>query len=505
MIKVMNFVKRLHEWANKREWLIFLLLIVVVLRIPSLFMPHYYGDEEIYFVMGRAWREGVPLYQAMFDHKPPLIYILAGLFPTMFSFRLMLLVVMGLHTYLFWELAKKFWRGLARPKLAYVSSLIFVILTTLPTLEGLTVNAELLMMLPVTAGMLVLWDAHDTKGNMRIRPYALAGLLMGIGWLYKIPVVADAAFAGLFFIIFQAKNIHEGLRRIWSFNTLLYIVGFVAPLLTTFVYYYLKGNGSAYLDTVLTMNLGYVSSWSTSTYSFNPLKSGLIVRGLILAVVMLILYTWRKKLGKELVFATLWLGFGIFGALLSARPYPHYLQQPVVPFSLWLPFIFVNERVITWFVWTIVGGLMVLMQWKIKFWGYPIISVYRNFWQYSTGLISKQEYFERFDNVKRNYEIGKYLNERLHEGEEIFVWGSDPTIYNLTNRLPTGGKYIVSFHVHDLKKHDYVMENLLKNKPKYVVWLTGATKFEDLKLWLEQNYYPVQITDDYTIYRWSKT
>jgi hypothetical protein len=38
--------------------------------------------------------------------------------------------------------------------LAYVSSLIFVLVTTLPTFEGLTVNAELLMMIPVTAAVI---------------------------------------------------------------------------------------------------------------------------------------------------------------------------------------------------------------------------------------------------------------------------------------------------------------------------------------------------------------
>ena len=94
---------------------------------------------------------------------------------------------MILHTVLFWELAKKFWEK-TRPFMAYVSSAIFVLLTTLPTLEGLTVNAELLMMVPVTAGVLLLWEIKQSEW----KKYGLAGLLLGIGWLYKIPVAADA-------------------------------------------------------------------------------------------------------------------------------------------------------------------------------------------------------------------------------------------------------------------------------------------------------------------------
>ena len=119
-------LKNLHTWCNKHEWVIFLVMMVIMLRIPSLFMPHYYGDEEIYFVMGRAWRSGIPLYHAMFDHKPPLIYILAGIFNTVASFRMMLLVMMGVHTVLFWKLVNRFF-GREHRILGYVSALIFVV------------------------------------------------------------------------------------------------------------------------------------------------------------------------------------------------------------------------------------------------------------------------------------------------------------------------------------------------------------------------------------------
>lgn len=492
----MTLIKRLHDWANKHEWLLFLMVLVIGLRVPSLIMPHYYGDEEIYFVMGRAWASDVPLYQAMFDHKPPLIYILAGLFPTMWSWRLMLLVSMLLHTWIFWELAKRFWAGV-RPGMAQVSSLIFVILTSLPMLEGLTVNAELLMMLPVTAGVLLLWEARI--GDWR--RFGLAGLIIGIGWLYKIPVVADAAAIGLFFLPFRGKSLIESLKLVVSWEMLAYISGFVAPLALTFGYYFVKGHGSAYLDTVLTMNLGYVSSWSTSAYSFNPFRSGLVVRATILAGFTLILYLARKKLQPQLLLASLWLAFAIFGALLSGRPYPHYLQQPVVPFALWLPWIVVNEYVLAWVVWGISLGLMLLMQWQIKFWGYPTISVYRDFWQYMSRQISWEDYRNRFDNTKRNYAVASYLNQRLTASDQIYVWGSDPTIYNLTNRLPTGGKYIVSFHVHDLKKHDYVYSELNKHWPKYIVWLPGTTEFEQLQQALERDYDLAATIESVAVYR----
>lgn len=502
---MIKWIKALHNWCNKHEWIIFLVILVLVLRLPSLFMPHYYGDEEIYFVMGRAWSTGVPLYQAMFDHKPPLIYIMAGIAPTMFAFRGLLALLMVLHTILFWNLAKLFW-GQTKPLLAYLSSFLFVIITTLPTLEGLTVNAELLMMVPVTAAVLLLWDtgtrARDDWADTWVRPYKylMAGLLGGIAWLFKIPVAADMVAIGLFFFAFNKNTLKESVKAFFSWSFVAYAVAFVMPLATTFAYYYLKGTGPDYLETVLTVNLGYVSSWSTSSWSFNPFKSGLVVRGTILAIYTIFLYVLRKKLDKKLVFTALWFGFALFGSLLSARPYPHYLQELAAPAALLVPFVFVTETIAGWIVIATIIGFSILVQAQIKFWGYPTVSVYQTYWQYATGQIGWNEYLTRFDNAPRNYEVAKYLNERLVEDQNIYVWGTDSTIYNLTNRLPTGGKYIVSFHVHDLKKYDYVMNNLYEKKPEYIVVLPNSGDFAELTSYLESKYVLVKEIYDTQIF-----
>jgi len=494
----MKQLKSLYNWCNKYEWIIFLITLVLVLRLPSFIMPHYYGDEEIYFVMGRAWKSGVALYRDMFDHKPPLIYVMAGIAPTMFAFRGLLALLMILHTVLFWNLAKLIWNK-TRPILAYLASFIFVIVTTLPTFEGLTVNAELLMMIPVTGAALILWNMRAGTG---VRPYGylLAGLLGGIGWLFKIPVAADMVAIGLFFFAFNKKTFKESALAFFSWSFVAYALAFVTPLALSFIYYYLKGTGPDYLATMVNMNLGYVSSWSTNTYTFNPFKSGLIIRGIILGVYTLVLYLFRKKIDKTLVFIFLWLAFSLFGALLSARPYPHYLQEMAAPVALLVPFIFVAENVISWIIIAVIVGICTLAQWQINFWGYPTISVYKTYWQYLTKKISWDEYLTRFDNAPRNYSVAKYLNERLMARDNIYIWGTDSTTYNLTNKLPSGGKYIVSFHVHDLKKYDYVMENLNRTLPKYIVVLPNSGDFPELSSLLDHSYILVKEIDNVSIY-----
>ena len=116
------------------------------------------------------------------------------------------------------------------------------------------------------------------------------------------------------------------------------------------------------------------------------------------------------------------------------------------------------------------------------------------------GNISVKAYQDEFDNTQRNYTLAKYLNAHLTERDQIYVWGTDPTIYNLTKRLPTGGKYIVSFHVHDLKQYGYTMENLIKNKPKAIVVLTGSGEFPELSGLLEQKYVEVMDFEGNVVY-----
>ncbi len=493
----MKKILDLHRWCNAREWLLILLIVVVVLRIPTLVTPHFYGDEEIYFVMGRAWREGVPLYEAMFDHKPPLIYVMAGIFSNVPLFRGMLLFSMLLHTFLFWQFLQRFW-GEKHRILAKLSSVIFVLLTTLPTLEGHIVNAELLMMLPVTASLLLIWPKQkNSTPDTSSGRYLVAGLVAGIGWLYKIPVVFDFIAVTLYVFVFSQATLWKSLKSIFTLKFWFFVGGFVTPLIMTFAYYYLKGHGASYLATVFTVNLGYVSSWKSDSFTtFNPFKSGLVVRGLMVAGYTLVLYIFRKKLDRRLLFAGLWSGWSLFGALLSYRPYPHYLQEIVPAVSLLVPTLFTTASVTGWLLWAALITVAIVTQRDVKFWGYAIEPLYRDYYQLIRNKIDNTVYQNRFDNAERNYSLASYINSRIKPKDKIFIWGSDPTVYNLTNTLPAGGKYIVSFHIRDLRKYDYVMENLRNVKPQAIILQSRNDTFPELEAMLEVSYIEVYKKDE---------
>ena len=86
--------------------LVLLVALAVILRIPSLFEPYWYGDEGIYLTLGEGVRQGLVLYRDIFDHKPPAIYLVSALAGSLFWFKFILLVWHAATVVLFWKLAR---------------------------------------------------------------------------------------------------------------------------------------------------------------------------------------------------------------------------------------------------------------------------------------------------------------------------------------------------------------------------------------------------------------
>ena len=171
---IWNFVK-------KHKFLVIISLLFLTLRLPSLFEPYWYGDEGIYLVLGKAIRQGWILYRQIHDNKPPTLYYLAAISQTVFGFRLILLLWMIPTIYIFYLLSKK----LLSPKLSLVSTLVFLILTSIPLFEGNIANAEIFMLLPTMVGI---YTFLYSKSKIK---YLFTGLLLGFSFTIKVPVAFE--------------------------------------------------------------------------------------------------------------------------------------------------------------------------------------------------------------------------------------------------------------------------------------------------------------------------
>lgn len=485
---ILNIIK-------KYRFFLFLSAIFILLRLPSLFEPYWYGDEGIYLVLGQAIRKGWVLYSQIHDNKPPTLYFLAAISQTVFGFRLLLALWMIPTIYVFHRLADTF----LNIRLTRIATILFLIITSIPLLEGSIANAEVFMLLPT------LWAALILLRHQNNLSLIFSGLLLGFAFTIKIPVFIEFAFLAMWLVFVSADfnikkiNIISSLQKV-----LIFSLSFIFPIVLYLIYFSLKGAFDEFMFAALFQNFGYLSSWSTSTQSSSLGSGGLFTRVLILGLfwIILLFLVFRKKISHQFSFIAFWFSATIFGSLMSARPYPHYLLQTIPPFVLLLFFLFKKptsllSRNITLILFVLFGYFFI----HYKFYVYPVFSYYSNFYSHVTNLNSDtyRNYFG--SDVSTSYQVSQYVQQHTNPNDKIFVWGDNPSIYALADRLPVG-KYTVAYHVADFNQYDSIYNQLKINYPPYIIsYFQSNHPYPDLDIFLSRYYRPVQTYGQIIIYQ----
>lgn len=457
-------------------WLGLLFGLTFFLRVPSLFEPFTYGDEGIYLTLGQALRKGLVFYRDIHDNKPPFLYLLAALANSFSYYRLILFIWSFATIFMFFKLALLLF---PKRKLAViVPTIFFALLTSLHTFEGNVANAENFMMLPTITGFYLFFKKDSQKA-----PWFLIGVLFSFATLFKVPAAFDFATL-ILLVIFTSKKIK---LLILIPKLPLLVGGFLTPILATFVYYATKGALPQYLTAAFFQNLPYLSSWGIDKPQTVGLPLPLICRGVLLLAIVTFLFIRRDKISTETKLIILWFSFALFAALLSGRPYPHYLLQtiPALALSFGLFFHKGKQKIVPL---VLSVGLITAFLF-FKFWHYPNISYYQNFYQFLLGTKTKNEYFAHFGNhTQALYQTAEFLKIRNQSREKIFIWGTQPSLYALTRRLPVG-RYTTSYHIIDFNGYQETMEALAQNLPRYIIVDQEEKRtFPPLKFFIQDNY-----------------
>ncbi len=470
----MRLLERLEK--SKNFW--FLLIISVVfffLRFPSLFEPYWYGDEGIYQTLGLGIDNGRLLYKEIFDNKPPFLYLLYGLFGAdQFMLRLVSLLFGILTLGVFFKLCKKL---LENDKASYVATIIFAFLFGLPLIEGNIANAENFMLFfNITAGFLVIRSLDHTNSK-RYKILFLAGIILGISFLFKIVGIFDFAaflvflffanFAKNFKDIFKPQNLLSEIK-----NILPLILGFLLPILLITLYFVLNGAFPYFFKATFANNIGYVGYGNKLI-----IPQGLLI--LKLAIVFLFLsFIFIKKnvLGNNHVFIYIWLIFSLFNAFLSQRPYTHYVLVAIPALCLLIGLVMLKNKYFKFSLLILVISLFLLIT-NFSFY-IKTVFYYQNFVQFLTNQKNVYQYQRFFDgNTPNDYELASYINRVADEKDNIFIWGNNAQVYKLTNKLPPG-RYTVAYHITSYEDGiPNTLEGLKKAKPKFIIIMGNVAKF----------------------------
>lgn len=370
------------------------------------------------------------------------------------------------------------------------------------------------MILPISAGILLItqnsirrWriktqnyadekveHARQSRHNLKLKTFFLAGSFFSIAALFKVPAVFDYAGICFFLIFFSGERILQSIKQV-----ILMTIGFLVPIVATVIYYWSKGALSYYLKAAFFQNIGYLSSWGGRSQA-EITQSGLIQRGGVLLFILFIIFLSRKRLSKNFLLVITWFFFSLFGALLSERPYPHYLMQVVPAISLSLGFLFSKNH------WQKLGVALSIFCFLVsffyyQFWHYQTWPYYQISYQYLLGIKTQQDWQNYFGgHINRTYQVAEMIKENTDPEEKIFVWGTEPGIYYLSDRLPVG-RYTVSYHIKDFDGWEETMLALEDYQPKFIVKLTSEAEFPQLDNFLQGKYFLQETIQDVEVYK----
>lgn len=484
----MKHVKSVYHFARRHintdaRFLIVVCVVFVFLRIPSLIEPAWYGDEGIYQVVGSGIREGRILYKEIWDHKPPLLYVIYAIANSDLYYVKMLSLLTGLASiFPFFKLA----RALFRQKTAYyVATSLYVIGLGSPVIEGNIANAENFMVLPILWGFYSFLRFVTTR---KLKYILFSGVMFSISCLLKAVSIFDVAtvFLLLMFINLGVtaprislitlkrssifKNFKARIRIIVPF-----LVGFaVLPLIV--ILYFIGHHALGYFtESVLSDNVGYVSYQNVWLFPMGVI----VVKGFLLIASLGVLIYFRQKVGFIGFFILLWLTLSLFNAFFSQRPYIHYLIVVLPSFSLYVGYLFVKQwnqiakLIILFGVWMIITSAFNFYHKNVEY--------YFNYLGFVTNLKSLNSYQSFFDSKTPSYySIAEFVKTHTTDKDAIFFWGDSGQVYQLSQKLPPG-RFIVSYHITSTPANmNDTRQALKKSNPKYIISNKNTPEFEQL-------------------------
>lgn len=469
---------------TKKQPLIALFLFVllfILLRIPSLVEPDWYGDEGIYQVVGMALRQGRLLYAGIWDNKPPLLYLFYAIFNgDLFWLKLSSLIFGALSVVLFFFISKRLF---TKKSAVYLATGFYALLFGLPFIEGNIANAENFMHLPIFIGLLFFLKIYENPlknkehhvSKIKRRLFLLiVGFFLSIAFSLKIVAIFDfLAFFLVSFIFDYTEEIasHKhtipyivrSLKRS-SFDQIWMVIGFISLPVITALYFLQHHALRDYIAGVYSTNVSYVN---VNNSFFLPL--GLVwIKLILLAVALLILVRIKDKMNTTTTFIYFWLVFSVFNAFFSEREYTHYLLVLLPSFSLLVGLLIEQKKKIVLHLAMLIILCIVIQQNFILY--TKTFSYYKNYFSFTFGNESLYNYQAFFDSqTPQMYAASQMVSAITTSNTHIFLLSNSAQIYALTGKLPPG-RYITSYHISFYNNAvSETKQALTKVKPQYII------------------------------------
>ncbi len=291
-------------------------VILLVLRLPTLFEPHWYTDEAGYANVAYQMAHGKVLYLTTWNNKPPLLFWIYQLGfgisgSSEFGIHLLSTATEAIGLAGTWVLARRY----LSPPRVWVAMLLTALFLATPVFNGDLALPENFLIACTPWGMVAVLASLRAEQRPRAVAWALlAAILFGAGVLIQQTALADLAAACLVMLVVS--------RRGWWLAAVTAASAAVlfAIVLTPFVL-------AAGLHNVIFLLVTSYNGYTTST--LQPSIASLLPR--VLAGVLLVAGAYlARRWSPDRLLPWVWLAAVLLAYGLPNRDYMHFLL-PAVP------------------------------------------------------------------------------------------------------------------------------------------------------------------------------
>ena len=298
----------------------------------------------------------------------------------------------------------------------------------------------------------------------------LAGVFLGLSVVFK-QVLIPLCFLVLVYILWQSKKIK---------TTLLFLLGLTIPVGGMLIYLTSEGVIKDFWYWTVVFNLTVYREYGRGVA---PTLAHFTRVALVFGTAFFILLKIKERQSQI-------LGIFIIGTLfgLSTRfDFVHF--QPALPFAI-LATVYTLGRLEWWWRLGVLGYILVAVWWLIIFY---------------KGHLNNKVFF--FDDTTKTIALKIQLYTK--PGEKIFIFGSVPHLYQMSNRLPAGDIFVFQFPWFLKVAEERVLEGIKRDNPEIVV-ADFTVEIEGQKLmhfakeinqYILKNYHPFDQVGSTTILR----
>jgi hypothetical protein len=478
--------------AVQQRWFIVISSAFVLLRIPSFVEPTWYSDAGTYADIGSALNRGARLYLDVWDNKPPGIYwmsaLLAGHGPIAIAMPLASTLFAGTAAVCVASIARK----VGGAGVGAIAALSYVVVASLPSLDGDLFNAELFGATFMAAAIAIVLYFSGPRWLI------VAGALAGLALLFKGTFAAD-----LIVVIGIAAMVATPRARNVITRSSLVVAGWSIVAAAAALALFEQGALGAAIAVVARSDVGYVATYGSQ--GFVGIAGAMLTAARVLIPVgagagVAAAFVVRRHLAAAAV--AWWLGWDVASSMLSGRGFPHYVQQAepaicvalaVAASTLWRRYGHKEMYAAATMAAAVVSCLLVLLVppaelslaqggglvgLKVDSVPISVLPAYYVDGYHRLFDPSQAPAFDRLfpANLALQRTAVNEIDSHSAPGDRVYVWGWIPWIYTLSNRTPAG-RFVAldSAYYVEPSAQETLLHDLEARPPAALIVDTGTT------------------------------